>query len=322
MVFKMRSLLVAVIFGMVLPGLLLSISEKIYWRYIEMNITQPKPTEAPIMGEQIVSVLMKDDSVQKMVIEDYLTSVLLREMPAKFELEALKAQAVVARTYTLRRCNEGSRHENADICTDASCCQAYWDVNAYLLAGGKNGNIEKIRNAVLQTGNEVLCYNGTLIDATYFSCSGGVTEDAVAVWGNEVPYLRSVESPGEESAKHYVDTITFTKDEFMRRLDIVNDVNVLSVEEIQYTSGGGIDTVKICGVSLRGTVIRKKLGLNSTAMLINVVGDVVTITTKGKGHRVGMSQYGADAMARKGADYKEILSHYYYNTEVVTYMPD
>ena len=97
---------------------------------------------------------------------------------------------------------------------------------------------------------------------------------------------------------------------------------MLSVEEIQYTSGGGIGTVKICGVSLRGTVIRKKLGLNSTAMLIDVVGDLVTITTKGKGHRVGMSQYGADAMARKGADYKEILSHYYYNTEVVTYMPD
>lgn len=319
MVYKFRPFMIAIFFGILLPYIVFSVGEKLYWRYIYEDIKQPMYTEENLPNEEFVSVLMKDGSVQLMKLNDYLVSVLLREMPAEFELEALKAQAVVARTYTLRRHTEGSRHNSADVCTDSSCCQAYWDVGEYLSSGGKTEDLEKIRLAVSDTSDEVLIYNGSLIDATYFSCSGGMTEDAVAVWGNDVPYLKAVESPGEESAKHYVDTVTFAKEEFMQKLDINKETNTLTIDGIQYTSGGGVDTIEVCGVKIKGTTLRKKLNLNSTAMQISVIGDTVTVTTKGKGHRVGMSQYGADAMASCGTTYGEILSHYYSNTELVTY---
>ena len=212
--------------------------------------------------------------------------------------------------------------KDADVCTDSSCCQAYWDQEQYLEEGGKAEDIAKIKTAVLETEGQVLEYDGTLIDATYFSCSGGMTEDAVAVWGSDVPYLRSVESPGEENAKHYEESISIPKDALIKRLGLNSDTDILKIENICYTNGGGIDTITICGEAIKGTTLRKKLELNSTAMMIRITDDSVIITTKGKGHRVGMSQYGANAMAKNGATYKEILEHYYYQTELTSYGSD
>ena len=179
-----------------------------------------------------------------------------------------------------------------------------------------------MRKAVVETSTEVLRYQGALIDATYFSSSGGRTEAAIAVWGSEVPYLQSVESPGEETAKSYVDTVSFMVADLMEKLQIEKNASEFSVEAIHYTKGGGIDTIQICGTTIKGTTFRNKLKLNSTVMQISVVDDRVTITTKGNGHRVGMSQYGADAMAKEGADYREILAHYYVGTNVDVYNPD
>ena len=318
----MKPFIIALLLSVIIPGFLFSIYEK---NFVMHDNNGSMPTNGSDNLEKLnitVAVLMKDGNVEFMEMDNYLVAVLLREMPARFEFEALKAQAVVARTYLLRRCEGDSRHINADICTDSTCCQAYWDVDAYLSEGGTTENVDKIRRAVSDTKDEVLLYNAHLIEATYFACSGGMTEDAVAVWGRDVPYLRAVESPGEESAKHYVDTATFTIEEFLQRLGVESNGKVLDIREIQYTAGGGLDTIKVCGVTVKGTDIRKKLGLNSTSMQIDVDGEIVRITTKGKGHRVGMSQYGADAMAKNGADYKEILYHYYNNTEIAKYKVD
>ena len=132
----------------------------------------------------------------EMELNEYLTGVVLGEMPISFELEAQKAQAVVARTYTMRAWYRGGRHDGAAVCTDSTCCQSYISPVDYMSAGGTQSGVDRIYAAVEATGLEVLTYQGELIEATYFSCSGGSTEDAVAVWGTDYPYLRSVDSPG------------------------------------------------------------------------------------------------------------------------------
>ena len=309
-------------FGLVFPALLFSISDK-------ERGTQPQETEdttqqtqltVAVSPELVISVLLEDGSIEKMDMDTYLTAVVLQEMPTEFETEALKAQAVVARTYALRRLRTGGKHTGAAVCTSSSCCQGFCNEEAFLLHGGDQTSLEKVKQAVAETSDQVLVYKGELIDATYFSCSGGMTEDAAAVWGADIPYLQSTQSPGEESAAHYTDTVRFSADEFMESLgQALPDTPENWIETITYTDGGGVDTMVICGKTYAGTELRRLLGLRSTAFVITAIGDTVTITTKGFGHRVGMSQYGADAMAVQGSSYQEILAHYYQGTELVSY---
>lgn len=290
---------------------------------IEQEMPAVTTQELDAAEEICIDVLLKTGKVHSMELNDYLTSVVLCEMPATFETEALKAQAVVARTYTLRRKDGNKKHENAAVCTDPSCCQGFCAESAYLSGGGTQEMLEKVRNAVITTSDEVLMYEGALIEATYFSCSGGQTEDAKAVWGTDIPYLQSRESPGEENATHYSDTVKFSVAEFKAQLDIHTDKRPEQwVEHITYTNGGGVDTIRLCGREYKGTELRKKLDLRSTAFIITAIGDTVTITTKGYGHRVGMSQYGADAMAVQGYNYAQILSHYYPGTKLVSFHSD
>lgn len=315
---RLKGVLFAVVLGLVCPMVII--------RFVQKNVDIPAhttPTETK--HEQVaenqqlyVDVLQENGTIASMDINDYLTCVVLGEMPANFENEALKAQAVVARTYTLRRSKDGGKHIDATVCTDSDCCQGYCDLAAYLDNGGSQADIDKVKNAVKITDNLVLAYGGKLIDATYFSCSGGMTEDAKAVWGTDVPYLRSVKSPGEEDATHYVDTISFDTAEFLQLLEMKPQESV-KIGKISYTPGGGVDTIQICDRVFKGTQLRQKLGLRSTAFVISVVGKTATITTKGFGHRVGMSQYGADAMAVSGATFPEILAHYYQGVQLVTY---
>ena len=315
---RCKFLIIAVVLGMICPAIFTSFIQKNTTEIIAYEPTANVQTESDIADVLSISVLMHDGSVRLMNLNEYLTCVVLREMPIKFDIEALKAQAVVARTYALRRSTTGGKHDNAAVCTSADCCQGYWDISEYLNNGGKQVDIEKIQNAVHMTSDLVLVYNGELIDATYFSCSGGVTEDAISVWGEEIPYLQSTESPGEEKAVHYVDTVSFKTKDFLRLLDLGNHRKV-DIRNISYTKGGGVDMIAVCGKNFKGTEMRQKLGLRSTAFVISVVADTVTITTKGFGHRVGMSQYGADAMAVSGASFPEILAHYYHETQLVAY---
>lgn len=263
-----------------------------------------------------LTVQNRAGNLQQMTLEEYLTGVVLAEMPASFEPEALKAQAVVARTYTRKRM-EGGKHGQAAVCMDSGCCQGWRSGEDYLAQGGKPSAVEKVRAAVADTDGLVLRYEGRLIDATYFSCSGGVTEDAVAVWGQDVPYLKSVQSPGEEEAPRFSDSVTFSPGDFAGKLGLSAAGDPGSwFGSVTYTAGGGVETMVIRGKSFSGTQLRSKLGLRSTAFEIAVSGDKITVTTRGFGHRVGMSQYGAQAMAQEGSSFSDILAHYYTGTEL------
>lgn len=316
-----KEIIVTLILGLVFPG--------IFYGIIDAEIekdpiiaTQEEQSQATVeqVNATYIDVLMDDGTVSNMDLEEYIASVVLREMPASFETEALKAQAVVARTYTLRRLHSGGKHENAAVCTDSACCQAYCTKDEYLSSGGTNELLNKVTGAVDATKGEVLVYNDELIEATYFSCSGGKTEDAQAVWGSDIPYLQSTESPGEEGATHYTDTVSFSTTQFAEQLGLKTKVPSYNwLGAIEYTQGGGIKEIQICGKGYKGTELRKMLGLRSTAFVITIVSDTVTITTKGYGHRVGMSQYGADAMAVNGKTYPEILLHYYKDAKLVQY---
>lgn len=279
----------------------------------ELSPTRPAPADAAVM----LTVKNRGGNLQQMTLEEYLLGVVLAEMPADFDSEALKAQAVVARTYTRKRM-EGSKHEGASVCMDPGCCQSWKSPEDYLDQGGKQASVEKVRRAVADTDGLVLCYDGQLIDATYFSCSGGSTEDAVAVWGRDVPYLQAVESPGEEDAPRYSDSVTFAAGEFAETLGISSAGDPGTwFGAVTYTDGGGVQSMVIGGREFSGTQLRSRLGLRSTAFEVSVGGGTIQITTRGFGHRVGMSQYGAEAMAKAGSGYEAILAHYYTGTELV-----
>lgn len=307
-----KEFLTAAVMGLVLPGVLLNLAVKRQEpdgdvpteTMPEITVsTEPRP-------KATVYVSMEDGSVAEMDMNAYLTGVVLAEMPASFETEALKAQAVVARTYTLKMAQSGKH--NGGVCTDYACCQAYVAETAYT---GGGDNVEKVRAAVEATDSLVLTYGGELIEATYFSCSGGSTEDAVAVWGTDYPYLRATDSPGEEQAAHYTDTVTFTAEEFASRLgQALSGKPETWLGFTTYTAGGGVNSMRIGNTEYKGTELRTLLGLRSTAFTIETEGDTITITTRGFGHRVGMSQYGADAMALAGSSFEEILAHYYKGT--------
>lgn len=310
---KWIDVLLSLFLAVMIPGLIFSLFYKRDVPAPEISfatVTQTTPTFS--IDDSNVLVLLDNGDVQSMDLNTYLISVVLREMPADFETDALKSQAVVARTYTLRRKLQNNKHKQAEICTDPACCQGFCTQEEYLSSGGDIQRLQKVIDSVEETSGEVLTYQGELIEATYFSCSGGSTEDAKAVWGVDIPYLKAQESPGEENATYYVDTVSFTVSEFCSLLEEeLTGYPEIWVENVTYTAGGGVDTIRLCGKDYKGIDLRKKLGLRSTAFVLTAAGNTVTITTKGFGHRVGMSQYGADAMALKGNDYQQILAHYY-----------
>ena len=305
--------LYAIWMGMAVPGLILAILVMFWEKDKPESNTEPETLADPVS----LSVLVRwpDGAVEKMDMDEYLTGVVLAEMPAFFEPEALKAQAVAARTYARKASVTGGKHGDSSVCTDYTCCQAYQSPEEYLEKGGIRNDIQKVRSAVQDTSGYVLTYNGELIEAVYFSCSGGKTEDAVAVWGTDYPYLRSTDSPGEENAAFYSETKLFTPEEFGEALGIVLSADPAQwLGEVTRTAGGGVDTMEIGGVKYGGVELRTALGLRSTAFTITVQDDEIRIVTHGYGHRVGMSQYGADVMAAAGSDYQQILGHYYPGT--------
>lgn len=310
---------IAILMGMVVPGFLLWFGAALL-EVREVQTREPIPETVILEPSSRYEVPVRTgDAVVQQDLEAYLVGVVLAEMPASFEPEALKAQAVVARTYTMRANFTGGKHGDGSVCTDYACCQAYIAPEDYLSQGGTRENLEKITAAVTDTAGQVLTYEGSLIEATYFSCSGGSTEDAVAVWGTDYPYLQAVESPGEEHAAHFTDTVTYTPSQFQSALGVsLTGSPKAWFGAVTYTEGDGVDTMQIGGKTYKGTQLRQLLSLRSTAFTVSV-GENITITTKGFGHRVGMSQYGADAMALSGRGYEEILTHYYQGT-VLTYL--
>lgn len=323
-----KQVLAAVILGVFVPRLILSAAQWLLPRQSgkeepQISQTEPaRPTETAEMPTEItvhyLPVLTEAGNVTVMELENYIRGVVLAEMPASFEPEALKAQAIVARTYALKRLEEGSRHPKGAVCTDHTCCQAYLSDRDYLDQGrGDQSCIDKIARAVEETRGQVLTYEGALIEATYFSCSGGRTEDAEAVWGTYVPYLQAVDSPGEEGAEAYRGQVYFTAAEFAAALGrTLTGTPSGWLGKVTYTDGGGVDTMYIGGICYEGTRLRTLLGLNSTVFTMTADSGGITVDMQGHGHRVGMSQYGADAMAVAGSTCEEILAYYYQGTRI------
>ncbi len=275
-------------------------------------------------GQEARSVVLRtENGIVTVDEEDYLTAVVLSEMPTSFEPEALAAQAVAARTFLARQRLAG-KHSDCDVCADSACCQA-WSDDAALEAkyGAELPQYrDKASAAVAETAGEILTYDGAPIEAVYFSCSGGSTEAAVAVWGTDVPYLQSVESPGEQDALRYESEVCFTESELRTRLTASTPEIALSgpasgwFGEPVLTEGGGVETMEIGGTAFSGTALRSLLGLNSTKFTVEVSGESIVFHVHGFGHRVGMSQYGANAMAKLGFDYRAILQYYYRGAKI------
>lgn len=270
------------------------------------------------------------DEVVKMQLDDYLVCVVAAEMPASFMPEALKAQAVSARTYTIYKsqrsgCSDSSDY--ADICTNSAHCQAYISINEMKENWGEDFPIKylKIKSAVDQTKGEIIIYAGDPIEVFYHASSGGVTEDSGNVFISQRPYLVSVASEGEESSSNYYSKEEFSTNDFMSILknktsNFYIDLDKLSneIKEPKRFDSGRVNTILIGNTVFSGKEIRKAFGLNSTNFEIDINDEKkITFTCIGFGHGVGMSQTGANAMAVDGADYKEILKHYFIGVEIV-----
>lgn len=267
------------------------------------------------VDEDVVLNVEVEGENRELTLRGYLIGVLMGEMPAEFPMEALKAQAVAARTFTLRRVEQGGI-----LSDDPAVCQAYTDPGTAETKWGDNWEeyLTKITQAVEETDGQVLYYNGALISATYFSCSGGKTESAQAVWGGEVPYLVSVDSPGEENSTAYESSVSISMADFLTALEIETP----SVSQVTYTEGGGVDTMVVGGKTVSGTEMRQLFGLKSTLFSMEISENAVVFYVQGFGHRVGMSQYGAKAMAEAGRSYEEILKWYYTGVEMDEYTPN
>ena len=309
-----KAMVISLVLTLIIPQLLFTALQSACVQPEEITTA----TDALIEEKPVPYIrVLKGGDILEMQLDDYVACVVLGEMPVSIEEEALKAQAVAVRTYTLRCIMRGNKHQNAHICTESSCCQAFVSLDD--VSANMEG-VEKVKKAVSDTAGEVITYQGNLIDATYFSCSGGKTEDAVAVWGASVPYLQSVDSPGEENAAKFESQQIFTVQTFKSKLGLPDNLFVSQNSiHIVHTAGGGVDSLTISGYNFSGVEVRSLLSLPSTNFTLTVFNEKIIIDTKGYGHRVGMSQYGAEAMAVEGKDYKEILAHYYVGTTLEKY---
>lgn len=255
------------------------------------------------------------DAITTVPIEEYVVGVLAGEMPIEFELEALKAQAVAARSYVMIQM-ERNLNKEYDV-VDTVLNQVYLD-REYLISvweDSYSSNINKIKMAVLSTKGEYISYNDKVAEALFFSTSPGKTENSEEVFTNEVAYLRSVESHWDEDSPVYTTNTTFSLEEFYNKLNLEYSDN-LSIEILSKTTTGRIKKLKINNFEVTSNFLCSKLGLRSTYFEIIKEGDKVIIKNKGYGHGVGMSQYGANGMAKEGYTYEQILKHYYTGIEI------
>ncbi len=254
--------------------------------------------------------------IDNVLLEDYIVGVLAGEMPVSFEIEALKAQAVAARTYVMKRL-VNNKNSDYDI-IDTTLNQVYLDNDELKKKWGNNyvNYINKLKTAVLETSGEYITYKDNIIDALFFSTSVGATENSEEVFVSALPYLRSVDSSWDaEVSPVFSENNTFNLKDFYNKLNLTYSNN-LSIDVLQTTSTGRIKKIKINGTTFNGTTVAGKLGIRSDYFNISRDNDTVLVTTKGYGHGVGMSQYGAEAMAKKGYTYDKILKHYYKDVDI------
>lgn len=257
----------------------------------------------------------RDTGIVTVPLEDYVVGVLAGEMPIEFEMEALKAQAVAARSYVLKKMSYNKEKEYDVV--DTIMNQVYLDNDYLKKTWGKDyvKKINKLKTAVIETNYQYVDYNGNIADTMFFSTSVGETENSEEVFSNKVPYLKSVSSTWDEISPVYKLNYQFKLNEFLNKLDLPYS-NFIKLEVIDSTSTGRVKKIKINEKTFDGSVVVTKLKLKSNHFTIKQDGDTINITTKGYGHGVGMSQYGAQGMALNGYSYEEILMHYYQGTSI------
>lgn len=284
-----------------------NVEKSVNTEYTNVDNTSTNKTTNSSVSE--ITVYRSNGSVINLNMTDYLIGVVSSEMPASFNLEALKAQSVLARTYALKAKQTGKK------LTDTVSTQSYIDIDQMKNKWGNSFNTyyNKIKNAVENTNGEYLSYNGNYIEALYHSTNNGKTESSLDVFGNYYPYLISVSSEYDKNASSYLRTINMPLDTISNKLGLsLNNDSVISI--LSYTDGGNIKEININGNNFSGKKVRELLGLRSADFDISISDNNANITTRGYGHGVGMSQYGANGMANAGYSYKDILSHYYPGT--------
>lgn len=285
------------------------------------SVTDFKTTE----NIDTIRLLTHENKIITLSIEEYVKGVVAAEMPVNFGIEALKAQAVVSRTFAIAHMNI-NYHNGADVCDNYLHCQQWIPFDR-----SKSG-ADVIEKAVNDTANIIICYMDEPINAFFHSNSCGRTENVEDVWDFEpVPYLKSVESPGETNNPDYYRTVEMSLDEMLRRLATGNpyisalsfggEYSNIQFTPLEYTAGGRVKTLSVNNINFKGTEVRSLLGIKSAnfKILIKDGGDIVLITTEGSGHGVGLSQWGAKYMNDVGINYRDILKHYYKSVDIKSF---
>lgn len=277
------------------------------------------------LDSELSFTVLTADGVETVTMSDWLPGVVAGEMPALFEEEALKAQAVAARTYIMYSMGrEKPAHPEADVCDDPACCKAHSTDEALREKWGESyeENMARVLEAVRSTDGEYMSYGGEVIQAVFHSSSAGRTEDSAAIWQAE-PYLVSVESPETaEDVPNYVTSVTVSPEDFRAAVLAVHPEAEFGEDPAFWLgaavrdASGRVESVDIGGTQVPGTELRTLFQLRSTAFTLDYTAEGFLFTVTGYGHGVGMSQYGANVMAEDGADYEEILTHYYPGAEL------
>lgn len=314
-----RLLLVSLLLSLMIVGMPLVTATSVT-ENVSPSETPKKAEKLAADAERSVTVLVSDTPAE-MTVFDYLVGVVAGEMPVSFEIEALKAQAVAARSY-LQRALDQPKHDNADICSSSDCCQAYLSCEDLKKAWGDkyDGYIERIREAVAETDGKYLSYEGEAALAAFHSSSDGSTEDSGALWSS-LPYLVSVSTPETaENVPNFVSTLKLTDIDFRDTVlylkpgaDMTGEPGTW-VGEIKRDKAGRVESAVIGGVTFTGQELRSLFSLRSADFELTHEADGFVFTVHGYGHGIGMSQYGANVMAKSGSDYKDILAHYYPGT--------
>lgn len=294
----------------------------------EENTQKVDETSYDYKKYNIVKVLhTKNNNVEEMKLDEYLYGVVSAEMPVSFEKEALKAQSIVARTYTIYKIiHNGGKHGEADICDDSSCCQAWISKQDRLSKWEeleRESNWNKIMQAVNETKGKIITYKGEPINAFFHSNSGGSTEAPINVWGGSgYPYLQTVETSGEDSYTQYNSEVNLSKKELISKMkEKYQDFSINFEEEnpikiLEYTEGKRVKTIKIGNKNLSGVEVRSIFTLKSANFNVEIKDDNIKFSVIGYGHGVGMSQTGADSLAKQGKNSDEIITHFYTGVDV------
>lgn len=286
------------------------------------------------LPETINVYFTEEGKTHEVNMEDYLVCVVSAEVPASFHDEAIKAQAVAARTYIYNKYKKFTEnpslapdeHKDAAVCTDYTHCCAYYSKEKLQEIHGDEWMktyYDKIVNCVRETKGEIILYEDEPITASFHASSGGCrTENSGDVWSNDLPYLVSVESPGEDKREGYNTVVTVSCDEFKAKINekypdaALGDDRNSWFGDISYTEGNSVNTIVIGNTQIKGTQMRSLFGLKSACFEISMLDDTVTFNVHGSGHGVGMSQHGANIMAREGKSYTDILKWYYTGVEI------